>query len=92
MMLPTGNHSHMVEPGETHTYVWRVLEENEPLEADSRCLTRMYHSAVNSPRDIASGLIGPILICKSQSLNVRNVQVSRSTMKGISIFIVLLFM
>uniref|UniRef100_A0A3B3DA01 ferroxidase n=1 Tax=Oryzias melastigma TaxID=30732 RepID=A0A3B3DA01_ORYME len=69
-----GNHSHMVEPGETHTYVWRVLEENEPLEADSRCLTRMYHSAVNSPRDIASGLIGPILICKSQSLNVRNVQ------------------
>uniref|UniRef100_A0A3P9KGY4 ferroxidase n=1 Tax=Oryzias latipes TaxID=8090 RepID=A0A3P9KGY4_ORYLA len=70
-----GNHSHMVKPGETHTYVWKVLEENEPLDADSRCLTRMYHSAVDTPRDIASGLIGPILICKSQSLNVRNVQV-----------------
>uniref|UniRef100_A0A8C7Y1R2 Coagulation factor V n=1 Tax=Oryzias sinensis TaxID=183150 RepID=A0A8C7Y1R2_9TELE len=69
-----GNHSHMVKPGETHTYVWKVLEENEPLDADSRCLTRMYHSAVDTPRDIASGLIGPILICKSQSLNVRNVQ------------------
>uniref|UniRef100_A0A8C8DPK6 Coagulation factor V n=1 Tax=Oryzias sinensis TaxID=183150 RepID=A0A8C8DPK6_9TELE len=68
-----GNHSHMVKPGETHTYVWKVLEENEPLDADSRCLTRMYHSAVDTPRDIASGLIGPILICKSQSLNVRNV-------------------
>ncbi|XP_060944214.1 coagulation factor V [Limanda limanda] len=69
-----GNHSHGVQPGETHTYVWRVVEEDEPLDGDSRCLTRMYHSAVDTPRDIASGLIGPILICKSQSLNRRNVQ------------------
>ncbi|KAM6978393.1 LOW QUALITY PROTEIN: coagulation factor V [Tautogolabrus adspersus] len=68
-----GNQSHGVQPGETHTYVWRVLEEDEPLGGDSRCLTRLYHSAVDTP-DIASGLIGPILICKSQSLNVRNVQ------------------
>ncbi|KAM4730956.1 coagulation factor V [Anableps anableps] len=69
-----GNQSHGVQPGETHTYVWKVLEENEPLDDDSRCLTRMYHSAVDTPRDIASGLIGPILICKSYSLDVRNVQ------------------
>ncbi|KAK2905616.1 coagulation factor V isoform X1 [Channa argus] len=69
-----GNQSYGVQPGETHTYVWRVVEEDEPLEADSRCLTRMYHSAVDAPRDITSGLIGPMLICKSQSLNVRNVQ------------------
>uniref|UniRef100_A0A672IE98 Coagulation factor V n=1 Tax=Salarias fasciatus TaxID=181472 RepID=A0A672IE98_SALFA len=59
-----GNHSHGVLPGETHTYVWRVVEEDEPLPGDSRCLTRVYHSAVDTPRDIASGLIGPILICK----------------------------
>ncbi|XP_054642968.1 coagulation factor V isoform X2 [Dunckerocampus dactyliophorus] len=70
-----GNHSHAVQPGETHTYVWRVVEEDEPLKRDPRCLTRLYHSAVDTPRDIASGLIGPLLICKSQSLNVRNVQV-----------------
>uniref|UniRef100_UPI0037E7EB91 coagulation factor V n=1 Tax=Semicossyphus pulcher TaxID=241346 RepID=UPI0037E7EB91 len=69
-----GNQSHGVQPGETYTYVWRVAEEDEPLQGDSRCLTRLYHSAVDTPRDIASGLIGPILICKSQSLNVRNVQ------------------
>uniref|UniRef100_A0AAR2K2P2 ferroxidase n=1 Tax=Pygocentrus nattereri TaxID=42514 RepID=A0AAR2K2P2_PYGNA len=69
-----GNQSHAVQPGETHTYVWRVIVEDEPLQNDSRCLTRMYHSAVNTPRDIASGLIGPLLICKSQSLNTRNVQ------------------
>uniref|UniRef100_A0AAR2IT94 ferroxidase n=1 Tax=Pygocentrus nattereri TaxID=42514 RepID=A0AAR2IT94_PYGNA len=70
---PEGGH-HAVQPGETHTYVWRVIVEDEPLQNDSRCLTRMYHSAVNTPRDIASGLIGPLLICKSQSLNTRNVQ------------------
>lgn len=76
MWLP-GNQSHGVKPGETHTYEWSVGEEDQPLDGDSRCLTRMYHSAVDTPRDIASGLIGPILICKSQSLNVRNVQVKR---------------
>lgn len=70
-----GNQTHGVQPGETHTYVWQVIEEDEPLTGDSQCLTRMYHSAVNTPRDIASGLVGPLLICKSQSLNKRNVQV-----------------
>lgn len=74
MFLPD-NQSHGVQPGETHTYVWKVVEQDEPLDSDSRCLTRLYHSAVDTPRDIASGLIGPMLICKSQSLNVRNVQV-----------------
>uniref|UniRef100_A0A668AQG1 Coagulation factor V n=1 Tax=Myripristis murdjan TaxID=586833 RepID=A0A668AQG1_9TELE len=69
-----GNQSRGVQPGETHVYEWTVTEEDEPLEGDARCLTRVYHSAVDTPRDIASGLIGPLLICKSQSLNVRNVQ------------------
>ncbi|XP_062313084.1 coagulation factor V [Osmerus eperlanus] len=69
-----GNQTHGVQPGQTHTYVWRVIVEDEPFDSDSRCLTRMYHSAVDTPRDIASGLIGPLLICKSQSLNIKNVQ------------------
>ncbi|XP_073711368.1 coagulation factor V [Misgurnus anguillicaudatus] len=69
-----GNQTHGVQPGETYTYVWNVGEEDEPTDSDSRCLTRMYHSAVDTPRDIASGLVGPLLICKSQSLNKKNVQ------------------
>uniref|UniRef100_A0A8C9YMD7 Coagulation factor V n=1 Tax=Sander lucioperca TaxID=283035 RepID=A0A8C9YMD7_SANLU len=73
MCLP-GNQSHGVQPGETHTYIWRVVEEDEPLDGDSRCLTRLYHSAVDTVRDIASGLIGQILICKYRSLNIRGVQ------------------
>uniref|UniRef100_A0A8C2ID63 Coagulation factor V n=1 Tax=Cyprinus carpio TaxID=7962 RepID=A0A8C2ID63_CYPCA len=52
--------------GEIHTYTWSVSEEDIPTDSDPRCLTRMYHSAVDTPRDIASGLVGPLLICKSQ--------------------------
>ncbi|KAL4608796.1 coagulation factor V [Arapaima gigas] len=69
-----GNQTHAVQPGQTYTYVWKVIDEDEPTDSDSRCLTRMYHSAVDTPRDIASGLVGHLLICKSQSLNKRNVQ------------------
>ncbi|XP_063070059.1 coagulation factor V-like [Engraulis encrasicolus] len=67
-----GNQSHAVQPGQTYTYEWNVVEEDEPLAGDARCLTRMYHSAVDTPRDIASGLIGPLLICKG--LDPRKVQ------------------
>ena len=82
MCLP-GNHSHGVQPGETHTYKWSVVDEDEPFDEDSRCLTRLYHSAVDTQRDIASGLIGQILICKSQSLNIRGVQVKKDAAFGI---------
>uniref|UniRef100_A0A3P9AC73 ferroxidase n=1 Tax=Esox lucius TaxID=8010 RepID=A0A3P9AC73_ESOLU len=69
-----GNQTHGVQPGETYTYVWEIIEEDQPLPGDPQCVTRMYHSAVNTPRDVASGLVGPLLICKSQSLTKRNVQ------------------
>uniref|UniRef100_A0A8C2LCF3 Venom prothrombin activator oscutarin-C non-catalytic subunit-like n=1 Tax=Cyprinus carpio TaxID=7962 RepID=A0A8C2LCF3_CYPCA len=69
-----GNQTHGIQPGENYTYTWSVSEEDTPTDSDPRCLTRMYHSAVDTPRDIASGLVGPLLICKSQSLNKKNVQ------------------
>ncbi|XP_067300231.1 coagulation factor V [Pseudorasbora parva] len=69
-----GNHTHGIQPGETYTYTWSVSEEDVPMDSDPRCLTRMYHSAVDIPRDIASGLVGPLLICKSQSLTKKNIQ------------------
>uniref|UniRef100_A0A668B007 Coagulation factor V n=1 Tax=Myripristis murdjan TaxID=586833 RepID=A0A668B007_9TELE len=81
-----GNQSRGVQPGETHVYEWTVTEEDEPLEGDARCLTRVYHSAVDTPRDIASGLIGPLLICKSQSLNVRNLKADKEQHAMFSVF------
>ncbi|XP_051869845.1 coagulation factor V [Pristis pectinata] len=64
-----------VEPDQTFIYTWVISEEDGPTSLDPRCLTRMYHSAVDITRDIASGLFGPLLICKGQSLDARNLQI-----------------
>ncbi|XP_072504800.1 coagulation factor V isoform X4 [Notamacropus eugenii] len=63
-----------VQPGETYTYKWNILESDEPTGNDAQCLTRPYYSIVDMPRDIASGLIGLLLICKSRTLDNRGVQ------------------
>ncbi|XP_046689887.1 ferroxidase HEPHL1-like [Silurus meridionalis] len=58
-----------VAPGQSYTYTWKVTEEFAPKETDSSCLTSMYHSHVNAAKDIASGLIGVLLICKKGALD-----------------------
>uniref|UniRef100_A0ACB8FH64 Uncharacterized protein n=1 Tax=Sphaerodactylus townsendi TaxID=933632 RepID=A0ACB8FH64_9SAUR len=64
----------IVQPGETYTYKWTVLDTDGPTEEDAQCVTRLYHSAVDVTRDIASGLIGPLLICKGRALNQKGIQ------------------
>lgn len=54
----------MVPPGKNYTYVWPVREEYAPAPADANCLTWVYHSHIDAPKDICSGLIGPLLVCK----------------------------
>ncbi|XP_060626735.2 coagulation factor V [Anolis sagrei] len=63
-----------VQPGETYTYKWIVLDTDEPTAKDAQCVTRLYHSAVDMTRDIASGLIGPLLICKRKALDQKGIQ------------------
>ncbi|KAM6154284.1 coagulation factor V [Erethizon dorsatum] len=72
----SGNHTMIraVQPGETYTYKWNILESDEPTDNDAQCLTRPYYSDVDVIRDIASGLIGLLLICKSRSLDRRGIQ------------------
>ncbi|KAL4647111.1 hephaestin-like protein 1 [Arapaima gigas] len=53
-----------VPPGGNHTYRWTVTPEFAPAEGDANCLTWAYHSHVDAPRDIASGLIGALLTCR----------------------------
>lgn len=53
-----------VPPGGFHTYVWNVTENHAPTADDPGCLTWIYHSHVDAPRDIATGLIGVLLTCK----------------------------
>jgi ceruloplasmin len=53
-----------VLPGQQYTYVLYTNEEQSPAEGDSHCVTRIYHSHIDAPKDIASGLIGPLILCK----------------------------
>ncbi|XP_012589923.1 PREDICTED: coagulation factor VIII [Condylura cristata] len=63
-----------VQPGEIFKYKWTVAREDGPTKADPRCLTRYYASAVDLERDLASGLIGPLLICYRESVDKRGNQ------------------
>ncbi|XP_066512429.1 ferroxidase HEPHL1-like isoform X1 [Hoplias malabaricus] len=58
-----------VRPGEMYTYRWKVTPEFAPMESDSGCLTWIYHSHVDAPKDIATGLIGVLLTCKKGALD-----------------------
>lgn len=68
-----------VPPGEIMMYLWKLTAEDGPTDADPRCLTRIYQSMLDPARDVASGLVGPLIICKSQSLDKRGRVVRRGT-------------
>ncbi|XP_053129823.1 hephaestin [Hemicordylus capensis] len=57
-----------VPPGGNHTYTWTVPEDHGPTDDDPTCLMWIYHSHVDAPKDIATGLIGPLLICREGTL------------------------
>ncbi|XP_030056055.1 ferroxidase HEPHL1 isoform X1 [Microcaecilia unicolor] len=57
-----------VLPGGTHTYQWIVKKQYAPTVDDPNCLTWIYHSHIDAPRDISSGLIGALLTCKKGTL------------------------
>lgn len=54
-----------VPPGTTVRYEWTLEGDHAPSLDDSNCLTRFYHSHTNTPKDINTGLIGPLIICKT---------------------------
>nr|XP_003218241.1 PREDICTED: ceruloplasmin [Anolis carolinensis] len=58
----------IVQPGEQYVYTWEVTEDHGPAEGDNNCVTRIYHSHIDAPKDIASGLIGPLITCKKGTL------------------------
>ncbi|XP_062412860.1 ceruloplasmin [Sardina pilchardus] len=59
-----------IAPGKSYTYIWTLDPSHAPGKDDTNCLTRAYHSHTNAPKDIASGLLGPIIICKKGTLDV----------------------
>lgn len=73
--VPPPSSSH-VGPKETFTYEWTVPKEVGPTYKDPVCIAKMYYSAVDPTKDIFTGLIGPMKICRKGSLQANGRQVS----------------
>ena len=53
-----------VPPGKSFTYVWKVPERAGPGPMDGSSVLWMYHSHSDESRDVASGLLGPLIITR----------------------------
>ncbi|XP_039622462.1 coagulation factor VIII [Polypterus senegalus] len=60
-----------IKPNESFIYSWNITSEDGPTSADPRCLTRIYSSTIDPIKDVASGLIGPLIICYKKTLDTR---------------------
>ena len=61
-----------VSPGTTFTYIWEVPASSGPAPNGPNCVGSIYHSAVDPVKDTYSGLIGPLVICRSGILGADN--------------------
>ncbi|XP_023263153.1 coagulation factor VIII-like [Seriola lalandi dorsalis] len=60
-----------VPPNGTFGYIWKLTPDDGPLEGDPQCLTQLYQSTISPERDLASGLVGTLLICKYEAIDTR---------------------
>lgn len=70
-----------VYPGGYYEYVWDISPKDGPTSSDSECLTYSYSSQVDPVRDVNSGLIGALLICKTSQWGVVSDNYLRSERK-----------
>lgn len=54
----------MVPPGGTYTYHWQVPERAGPGPGDPSSVIWMYHGHFNEPKDMNTGLFGPIIVTR----------------------------
>ena len=59
----------MVPPGATFTYQWEVPERAGPGPDDPSSIVWLYHPHVNEYKDIASGLVGAIIVARRGQTN-----------------------
>ncbi|XP_063775333.1 ceruloplasmin-like [Pseudophryne corroboree] len=61
-----------VKPGESYTYLWNVVEDEGPTKWVDDCVVRIYHSHIDEARDVYSGLIGGMIICKKGEKSIHS--------------------
>lgn len=70
-----------VGPNQTFSYIWKLTTADGPLEGDQECMTQLYQSTVAPDRDLASGLVGTLLICKNEAIDKKGRLVRRTLYK-----------
>ncbi|EOB03456.1 Coagulation factor VIII, partial [Anas platyrhynchos] len=58
-----------VQPGGLRDYSWKVLPEMAPTTQEFDCKAWAYFSNVDLEKDLHSGLIGPLIICRQNVVN-----------------------
>uniref|UniRef100_A0A8C6YN07 Coagulation factor VIII n=1 Tax=Nothoprocta perdicaria TaxID=30464 RepID=A0A8C6YN07_NOTPE len=58
-----------VQPGELRQYSWKVLPQMAPTTQEFDCKAWAYFSNMDLEKDLHSGLIGPLIICRRGVLN-----------------------
>uniref|UniRef100_A0ACB8FFS9 Uncharacterized protein n=1 Tax=Sphaerodactylus townsendi TaxID=933632 RepID=A0ACB8FFS9_9SAUR len=69
-----GEEAHVTMPGEISIYQWNVPERSGPGISDPNCITWVYYSTANVVKDMSSGLIGPLIICRKGVLNAEGLR------------------
>nr|XP_009857487.1 coagulation factor V-like [Ciona intestinalis] len=60
----TSENPSYVLPHNQSTYQWEIPQESSPTYDDPPCVARLYYSSVDQIKDINSGLVGSLIICK----------------------------
>ncbi|XP_052788746.1 ferroxidase HEPHL1-like [Mya arenaria] len=58
-----------VSPGSEYTYVWELTSDFAPRDDDPSCMPFAYHSHVDPDKEINSGLVGLLVVCKQGMLS-----------------------
>ncbi|NWX91814.1 FA8 factor, partial [Nothoprocta pentlandii] len=64
-----GQGQEAVQPGELRQYSWKVLPQMAPTTQEFDCKAWAYFSNMDLEKDLHSGLIGPLIICRRGVLN-----------------------
>lgn len=59
-----GDTGDAVQPGDLFTYRWKVPNAFGSSTHGQNCVNFLYHSGVNPVKDVYSGLVGPIVVCR----------------------------
>jgi hephaestin len=68
-VVNNGEPEDLVRPGGTTTYEWEVPERAGPQRGDPSSIVWVYSSQVGEQRDVASGLVGPMIVTRQGQAN-----------------------